>query len=183
MAEKLVFESAIEGLFLKAHRAKLTPSLKSAIRELGIDLDRPLAPTYPLAKVNEATRLLRKAAYGHEPDDLKAYRAMGSAILDGYFDTLLGRALASVMRAIGFRRVIDRLPQNLASGNNYQVATLQWVGPTEVEVTMFETTPHPGLNLGVLERAFTHWFKAPGFTAEIAREHPPGATYRLRWTQ
>lgn len=183
MAEKVVFEQAVEGLFLKGHKTKLTPSLKAQLRELGIDLDRPLLPTYPLLKVNEATRLLRRAAYAHIADDALAYQMMGSAILDGYFDTLLGKALAQVMRTIGFRKVVDRLPQNLASGNNYQVSSLQWVSSNVVEVSMADTSPHPGLNQGVLTRAFVHYFKAPGFKCEIAREVPPGAVYRLSWTE
>jgi uncharacterized protein (TIGR02265 family) len=180
---KLVFESSIEGVFIKGHGSKLTPSLKAKFRELGVDLDKPLKPTYPLAAVNECTRLLRKFVYAHEPDDLKAYKAIGSATLDGYFDTMLGRALSSVMRVIGFRKVIDRLPQNFSSGNNYQQAKLKWLGPCEVELELIETSPHPGLNVGVMERAFGHYFKAPGFQVEIAREHPPGATYRLRWSE
>jgi uncharacterized protein (TIGR02265 family) len=183
MPEKLVFEQAIEGVFLKGHGSKLTPSLKAALREQGIDLDKPLSPAYPLLMVNEATRVLRRYVYAFEPDDTKAYTQMGEAILDGYLNTMIGKTLASVMRVIGFRKVIDRLPQNLMSGNNYQVATLKWLGPTEVEVSLAETSPHPALNLGVLRRAFTRWFPAPGFQIEIAREHPPGATYVLRWTQ
>jgi hypothetical protein len=59
---------------------------------------------------------------------------------------------------------------------------MKWLGPSDVELTVAEVSPHAALNLGVLRRAFTHYFKAPGFSIEIVREEPPGATYRLRWT-
>jgi uncharacterized protein (TIGR02265 family) len=180
--EKLVFDQAVDGLFLRGHGDKLTPAMKAELKVLGVDLDKKLLPAYPLKTINAATEVMRRHVYAHLADDAEAYRVMGEAILDGYFDTVLGRAMANLLRVIGFRKAIDRMPRNLASGNNYQVAALNWLGPNEVELLVEESQPHPALNLGVFDRAFRHWFKAPGFEISVVRVHPPGATYLMKWT-
>jgi uncharacterized protein (TIGR02265 family) len=182
MTEKLVFDQAVDGLFLRGHGPRLTPAFKAELRTLGIDLDKKLLPAYPLAKINAATEIMRRHLYAHIADDHSAYRAMGEAVLDGYFDTVLGRAMANVLRVIGFRKAIERMPRNLASGNNYQQVSLNWLAPNQVEMAVAEAMPHPALNLGVFDRAFTHWFKAPGFHVSVARAHAPGATYLMKWT-
>src|SRR5262245_34253629 len=108
-------------MYLKGHPQHLTPQVKAARRAVGIDLDVKLRASYPASVVNEATRVFRRPVYGHEPDDTKSYLAMGSAIVDGYFNTLIGKAMTGVRKLIGFKRLIDRLPQAMSSGSNYMV--------------------------------------------------------------
>ena len=60
-----VFEHSIEGMYLKGHPKALTPPVKAALRDAGIDLDKPLKSSYPAAIVNEATRVFRRMAYAH----------------------------------------------------------------------------------------------------------------------
>lgn len=164
---------------LKGHPRALTPPVKEALRNVGIDLDRPLKSAYPAAVVNEATRVFRRLAYAHEPDDLKAYMAMGAATVDGYFNTLMGRAMTGVLKLIGFKRLIDRLPQAMSGGSNYTNVTVNWVSPGEVRVSLTDVEPHPGLNLGVLQRGLSHWFGGKNVKVELHEHAPPGATYRV----
>jgi uncharacterized protein (TIGR02265 family) len=180
--EQLVYENAVEGLFIKAFGKQLTPALKAAIKEVGIDLSQPLKTQYPGVVVNQATALLRKHLFGRESDDEKAYFLIGSGTLDGYFDTVLGRAMVSVLRIVGYERIIDRLPRQMASGSNYQFVEVKRVKPGEATVSCSDYQPHPALNLGVLTRAFTHYFPAPGFRMTIAEVLPERALYKLTWT-
>ncbi len=179
--EKLVYQNAVEGLFVKAFGKKMSPTVRKAIREAGIDLDAPLKTAYPGEVVNRCTQLIRHGVFAHEPDDTKAYFALGAQTLDGYFDTVLGKAMTGVLRVIGFERVIDRLPQQMASGSNYQHVTVERPRPGEAIVTCSDWLPHAGINLGVLTRAFTHYFRAPDFKMEILKVEEQGATYRLSW--
>ena len=179
--EKLVYENAVEGLFIKGFGKQLSPTLKAAMKEVGIDVDAPLKTSYPGDIVNRCTQLLREHVFRHESDDAKAYAALGSKTLDGYFDTLLGRAMVGVLRVVGYERIIDRLPRQMASGSNYQFVEVKRVKPGEAEVSCSDYQPHPAINLGVLTRAFTHYFPAPDFKMEILRVEPARCLYRMTW--
>jgi uncharacterized protein (TIGR02265 family) len=177
-----VFEdNAVESMWLKGHKRHLTPQLKDQLRTLGIDLDRPLKPRYPNEVLHSGTRLLRKTVYAHLPDDAVAYRAIGEAVIDGFFDTVIGKAMASVFKLIGFKKVIARLPSTLARGNDHVKASIQWSGANEAVLTVSDTEPHPAINAGVFERAFRHWFGVPTFKAEVAETGAGGTKYRLTW--
>lgn len=176
-----VYLQGVEGVFTIGHASKLTPAAKAAIKAAGIDLDQKLKPYYSPTVTNEATRQLRKHVYGHEPNDDKAYFMIGAATADGFLQTVLGKTLVGVFKLLGFRRVINRMPQVVASGGNYQSVDLVEVAPNIVDMTVSHTEPHPAMFLGTLNRSFTHYFQAPEFKVEILKDHPPGATYRLQW--
>jgi uncharacterized protein (TIGR02265 family) len=180
--QRLIFEQSIEGMYLKGHPELLTPQVKEALRAVGIDLDQKLKPAYPMELVNEATRVFRKLAYAREPDDAKAFQRIGERTVDGYFNTVFGKPLVAVLRLAGTKRIVGRLPQAMKSGSNFQVITLEWKGETDALLTLAETEPNPNINVGVIRRAFTHWFAAPSMKVEIAEHARPKATYRLSWT-
>jgi uncharacterized protein (TIGR02265 family) len=179
--QRLVFEQPVEGMYLKGHPELLTPQVKDAIRAVGIDLDQKLKPFYPSEMVNEATRVFRKLAYAREPDDAKAYTRMGERIVDGYFNTVLGKAMVGVLKLFGARRIVGRLPQTMKAGTNFQEVTIDWKGDTEAWLTLADTEPDPHLNVGVIQRAFVHWFSVPSMKVEIVEHVRPKATYRLNW--
>lgn len=174
-------DSAVESMWLKAHRKHLTPQLKGELRGFGIDLDRPLKPQYENEVLHQGTRMLRRTVYGHIADDAAAYRAIGEAVIDGFFDTVIGKAMANVFKLIGFRKVVERLPQTLQRGNNHVKATIRWTGQNEAVLEVNDTQPHPAINVGVFERAFQHWFEVPGFKAELLESSPQKTAYRLSW--
>jgi uncharacterized protein (TIGR02265 family) len=180
--EQVIYENAVEGMFLKGFGKKLTPRLKAELKEIGLDVDAPLKTTYPGVLINKCTEALRRHLYAHEKDDLKAYIDIGSTTLDGYFDTIMGRAMVSVLRIVGYERIIDRLPRQMASGTNYQFVTVKRTKPGEAEVHCSDCKPHPGINVGVLGRAFGHYFQAPDFKIVIHKLDETGCTYLLNWT-
>lgn len=179
---KLVFEQSVEGMYLKGHPDLLTPPVKAALKAVGIDLDQKLKSSYPSELVNEATRTFRRMAYGHEPDDAKAYTKMGERIVDGYFNTGFGKAMVGVLKLFGAKRIVGRLPQTMASGTNFQVVTLEWKGETEAWMTLADTEPDPHINVGVLQRSFTHWFGVKTFAVSIVAHERPKATFKLTWS-
>jgi uncharacterized protein (TIGR02265 family) len=179
--QRLIFEQSIEGMYLKGHRDKLTPQVKAALKHHGIDLDQKLKSFYPAEVVNAATVTFRKLAYGSIADDAEAYAQMGERIVDGYFDTLYGKPLVGLMKLFGLKRIIDRLPQAMSGGSNFMQVGVEWKGPAEALVMLSDTEPNPYLNLGVMRRAFVHWFKASGFQITLHDHARPRATFRLTW--
>jgi uncharacterized protein (TIGR02265 family) len=180
--QKLVFEQSVEGMYLKGHPELLTPQVKAAIRAIGIDLDQKLKPVYPSELVNEATRTFRKLAYAGEADDAKAYARMGERIVDGYFGTVFGKAMVGVLKLFGPKRIVGRLPQTMRSGTNFQTVTLEWKGEAEAHLTLGDTEPDPNINVGVIRRAFTHWFGVKTFQVSIVAHERPKATFKLTWS-
>jgi hypothetical protein len=55
--ERLVFTPAMEALFVRALGRMVTPDLVSSLRELGIDLEKPLLPAYPFSQWVRALEL------------------------------------------------------------------------------------------------------------------------------
>jgi len=180
---RVVYEHSIEGMYLKGHPQALTPQVKAALKAVGIDLDAKLKSVYPAELVNEASRVFRRLAYAHEPDDMKAYKAMGVATVDGYFNTTLGKAATAVLRLVGFKRLIDRLPQAMSGGSNYTFVNVTWKGPTEAHVLVSDVEPHPGINLGVLERGLGYWFKGKDVAVTLLEHTPPSAMYRITFRE
>jgi uncharacterized protein (TIGR02265 family) len=179
--QRLIYEQSIEGMYLKGHPEKLTPQLKAALKEHGIDLDQKLKPFYLADAVNAATVTFRKLAYGHIADDAEAYAQIGARTVDGYFDTVYGRPLVGLLKLFGVKRIVDRLPQAMTGSSNFMQVTVEWKGPNEAHLTLSDTDPNPYLNLGVLRRAFRHWFKTPSFDVAIHEHVRPRTTFRLTW--
>jgi uncharacterized protein (TIGR02265 family) len=180
--QRLIFEQSIDGMYLKGHPELLTPQVKDALRTVGIDLDQKLKPFYPMELVNDATRVFRKLAYAREPDDAKAYQRIGERTVDGYFNTVFGKALVGVLKLAGTKRIVGRLPQAMKSGSNFQEISLEWKGETDALLTLAHTDPDPNINVGVIRRAFTHWFSTPSFKVALFEHVRPKAVYRLTWS-
>lgn len=100
MAEKLVFESAIEGLFIRGLGPRVTPALKAELKTLGLDLDRKLPPACTRA-VWYATivAVVRHLYPGSSPAD--AHRELGRMMMEGIELTLFGRTMAPAVKLLG----------------------------------------------------------------------------------
>src|SRR5258706_9528544 len=110
MPEKLVFENAIEGLFVRGLGNKVTPGLRAELVTLGIDLSKKLPP----AVSREAWYKALAAAARHCFPSLEreaALRAVGVVLMKGVEETFFGRAMAPMVRLLGTRRLLERVPK------------------------------------------------------------------------
>ncbi|MDQ3263688.1 MAG: DUF2378 family protein [Myxococcota bacterium] len=131
-AERFVFAPTVEGL-VRGVGAQLNGTTKSELRELGIDLDRPLKPGYPAVMWHRALEVIaRDVCPGLEASE--AHFRLGSRTVYGLDDTLVGKAMLAMIRLIGPRRTLLRLPTSAKIGTNFVGLTLTELAPNDFEL-------------------------------------------------
>ncbi len=130
-SERLVFSTSVEGLM---KGMALEASVRAELRELGIDVDRPLLPAYPAELWHRALHLIAQRVHP-TMSIAEAYRRMGERTVYGMEDTLLGRATLAMAKLVGPRRMLLRLPNSAKSGSNFARLEVQELSPTEFLLT------------------------------------------------
>jgi uncharacterized protein (TIGR02265 family) len=177
--QQLIFENAVEGLFLHGLRQHLTPAFKERLRAQGLDLDRPLLPAYPYAVWH---RVLHEAVLHVWPELPleQGYHQLGRQVVLGYRETLIGRALLVMIRALGPRRMLARMEKNLRSADNHVAIQFELVGPQHVRLDVNDCTDHPSYFAGLFEVA-TELSGGQNVVVTVVRPHPPGGLFEITW--
>jgi uncharacterized protein (TIGR02265 family) len=173
----LVFAQTVEGLS-RGLGARLTPDLKLAIKECGINLDK-LEPAYPSAVWSATLRLCAGRLYPELPPEV-ALRHLGSDVMTGFFGTLIGRAMQTALRVIGPLRALRRFTRSMRSADNFVEGRLTERGPTEAEIWISDDNGIPDYVAGVLETA-GRLIGAKECTAVVLARTPPSSTFRINW--
>lgn len=181
MADKLVFDASIEGLYVRALAGRITPELKAELRTLGLDLGKKLPPAIDRDLWYRCIDVTAKHLFPDRPLDA-AHREMGKRLIEGLEHTLLGKALAPVVRMLGVKRVLRRVPHNMKTANNFATAKLTELDEHSVAFDVDDIGTAPGLMTGSLEGVVL-W--AGGRTVEVDARvtTPPAARFVVRWTQ
>ncbi|MEW5739602.1 MAG: DUF2378 family protein [Myxococcota bacterium] len=178
MSERVVFSHTIEGLFVQALGARVTPELKARLKSAGLNLDAKLLPAYPFEVWMKVLELTCQALFPDLPTDQAMFR-VGESFLDGYQHTFLGRAVLGMIRVLGPRRTLLRSTQNFRSGNNYTETKITEVDVNIIDLWMNEVGPWPTFTAGIIHAAL----KAAGAEPRIdILDHDGHAcTYRVSW--
>lgn len=179
-AEKLVFDSSVEGLFRIGLASELTPALKAALKAQGLDLDRPLLPAYPAAQWAQWVRTAAQTLFPQLPE-AEAHFRLGQRATLGFSQTLVGKALMPLRHLVGIRRMVLRIGKSMASGCNYMQVTPVALGPTDIELTFSDVCGVPHFFRGLLNSGIGVR-DGKDFDCAVTRQEGESATYRLTWT-
>ena len=178
--QKMVFEQTIEGLFLRGLGDRLTPACKSRLRAHGLDLDRKLLPAYEFEKWMAYLRIAAEELYGDSSTEVAMFR-LGERTVDGFGDTLMGRAVLAMTRIIGPVRTLQRCDRNFRSGNNYTTSRLKELSAQCYELWVNEVGPYPTFTGGIVCAALrVAGAKEP--KAEVVSHDGHACTYRITWS-
>ncbi|HLM43450.1 MAG TPA: DUF2378 family protein, partial [Myxococcaceae bacterium] len=108
--ELLIFEQTIEALFVRALGGRLTPDCKARLREAGLDVDQKIKPAYSLKSWMTFIRIAAEELYPGMPLEESTFK-LGEAYIEGFRETMLGRAVLSLLRVLGPRRALNRATQ------------------------------------------------------------------------
>jgi uncharacterized protein (TIGR02265 family) len=179
--ELLVFEQTIEALFHRALNGRLTPACKARLREAGLDVDQKPRPAYPLASWMTFLRITAEELHPGEPLEQAAFK-LGQAYIEGFRETMLGRAVMSLLRVLGPRRALARTSQSFRSSNNYQESRLTELGPRHFELWMNEVGSLPTFTAGLLHGGM----KVAGardIVVDFSGYDGHACTYRIQWSE
>jgi uncharacterized protein (TIGR02265 family) len=177
--QKLVFGHVVEALFLKAIKGELSVGARYRLKEVGLDLDAPLLPAYPLDAWVGFLQVASQDLFRGETRE-QALFLLGQRLIDAYRESTLGRAVLTMARVLGPRRTLSRTTQNFRSGNNYSEAKLVDVSAGCVELHMNEVGPYPTFTQGILT-AGIRYAGAKDLTVELREHDGHACVYVLRW--
>jgi len=180
LGEQVVFEQTIEGLFIRALGARLTPSAKERLKSAGVDLSRPLLPAYPFDTWMTSLKIAAEEVFASHAQDEAMFK-LGELLIDGYKETFLGRAVLGFVRVLGPRRTLGRSTQNFRSGNNYTETRVTDLAPNCAELWMNEVGPYPTFTQGILVAALRA-SGAQDLKVVVSKFDGHAATYQVTWT-
>lgn len=176
---RVVFGSGFDSLFSADLRKRVSPELDAALRTIGVRLDKPFNPGYPVETWAQTLEVVSKHLYADLPR-AEAYRQLGRVTIDGFEHTFLGKAAFPLMRLIGVARSVDRAARSYASTNNYTKVQLTQLSPTSYDFHLNETHTPPQYDMGVVERML-ELLKAREPTVVLQSQDAEGFVMRLHW--
>jgi uncharacterized protein (TIGR02265 family) len=181
LSERLVFSHTVEGLYQRALGGRIDSACLGRLRDIGLDLGRPLLPAYPFDVWMKSIAIVAENVFpGVQP--VEARRRLGEELIRGYRETYLGRATLAVAKVFGPKRTLRRSAHNFRSGNNYTEVKIEETGPTSMEMWMNLVGPYPEFTQGIIsagmEVAGAHDVKV-----EISHHDGEAATYRIAWSE
>lgn len=178
MTTPLVLSQAFDGL-ARALGASLTEDARTRFRALGVDYAGDLLPAYPLEIWVQAMDLGSQVLTPGADAEARFF-ALGRRMLDGYGDTVVGKALLGVMRVIGPRKVLDRMARNLRTANNYAESKVEPLPAGRTRVWSSRVV-HPAFYRGMLSRGLE---VAGGrdVRIEVLAQDDAGASFAVQWS-
>lgn len=179
--ELLVFEQTIEAVYVRALHGRLPPTCKTRLRQAGLDLDQKLRPAYPFTSWMTFLRITAEELYPGEPLEIGAFK-IGEACIDGFRETMLGRAVLSLLRVLGPKRALMRATQNFRAGNNYTESRIKEVSPRQYELWMNEVGSLPTFTAGILH-AGLRTAGAESVRVDLSGYDGHACTYCISWSE
>jgi uncharacterized protein (TIGR02265 family) len=176
----VIFSQTVQGALDALGRAP-TPAEKAGLREVGLDLDRPLDPAYPAEAFGQMLIQLAKARSPDLPLE-EACRELGERFFERHTQTLIGKAMGQVLRLIGVRRSLARMERNFRSGNNYYRSRMVDQGPGKVRL-YFDATHDPADFLRGVVIAGARYVGAKDFRAEVVERGSASCALDISWSE
>ena len=176
---ELVFAQTVEGLFRAL--GPLSHVDKARFRRAGIDPDLTLEPAYPASTYVELQRIAVDVFAPDLPFSL-GIEALGARFVDGYGETLIGRAVLVGMKLLGPRRTLQRLTRTLTTGSTFFQTSLEEAAPGVWRLWINRVT-YPGWYLGLLRRGL-ELAGARDVQLKVLEHVGPGLglTLEVRWS-
>jgi uncharacterized protein (TIGR02265 family) len=177
--EPVVFSHAVEALHLIALKGRLDENARRQIKEIGIDLDSRLLPSYPLAVYIKSIDIAAGAAYPDCPREEAKFR-LGEKFVGAYQETVIGAALFGLLKLMSPERILGQMAKSFRSGTNYTQTSLTRIAPNCADLWMSYVASSLEFTRGILV-AGLKVAGVFGVQVEVRAVQGEDATYRVRW--
>jgi len=177
--QRVVFRTVFEGLFVRALKGRVTPALKDRLRAEGVDLDRNLAPGYPVevwARCVDATAAAVYPTLTRED----AHWRLGEDFIRGFAESPLGRVAFTLLRLAGPMKAVARMEENFRSGSNFVKTRCTELSRTSVELWLSDVHGQPWLNAGIICEGGRH-AGAKNVRVVVLSTDGTECTYQVSW--
>lgn len=177
-AEGVIFRHTVEAFVARVivRSGLLSLEFDRELRELGVDVHRPRDVDLPTW-----TRLVRATARRlspQKPED-EALEEVGREMLRGFAASLVGRGLMFVLRRLGPRRALLRMPDNYRSADSVTKVTARELSSTEIELTFNSTGEMPTYVRGLMLETLAQLETPATATWEV---RPEGTVFKISWS-
>jgi uncharacterized protein (TIGR02265 family) len=180
--EKLVFATAVEALFVRGLGPRLCASTRLRLCEAGLDLQRPLAVSYPLEEWTRFVDIAARALYAHLSRS-EAHGWMGVHYLGGFLQTSMGRLVGELAPVLGSERMLERISQELRGGNNFLEVRLVPLSARHVELWVNDVLgEYPSFVAGFFLRAL-QLAGARSVHVDVRSFEGGACTYDVHWRE
>jgi uncharacterized protein (TIGR02265 family) len=180
LEDRLIYAEVIEGLIQYGLGGRVPSRLHERLGDLGLDTDR-LPSTFPVVTWLKCLRVIVEELFPGVPLD-EGFRRLARQHVEGYGRTLMGRATLRVMRLLGPRRMVHRLPSMLSATDNYTAGTVEERGPREFVLSL-NSNLQPA---GYVESLFETMLSSCGAVRPVVKRQENGedsSTYLLTWSE
>lgn len=181
MADLLVFAQTLEGLYVRALGGRINRATIARLREIGVDLERPLSPAYTFDVWMKSLALVGAAVFPDKSPEEGRFQ-LGKAFIEGFRQTTIGRALLRFLRLIGPRKALETAANAFKTGNNYTETRVRDLAPAKVELWMNEVGPYPEFSAGLI-LAGVEASGARDVRVHCTQHDGHAATYVIEWTK
>jgi len=178
---ELVYSNTFEGLRLALKKHGVAPAeVDAAFRGIGVHFEK-LLPAYSKQHFIDSLQLAVKLAFP-DSDAETAFRKVGSLVIEGYIQTVLGRAVHAAAQLMGPSWTLKRMTRSLRTSDNCTETRVDEHGPADLSIWINDALGCRGYYEGVFERVvLVSGGKAPRCVVERTAL-PRQATYRVTWT-
>jgi uncharacterized protein (TIGR02265 family) len=140
--------SIFEGLFIRA--LKVRGPICQRLAAVGFDCQK-MEPTYPVDVWRKSVQVAATEYYPTLPLN-EAQFQLGSRMLQGYLETLVGKVIAAAMPFLSADTLCKRLPRLIAGGNKGMTPpTVTYLEPGHYQLTLFGEQSIPWFTAGTID--------------------------------
>jgi uncharacterized protein (TIGR02265 family) len=180
LEDRLIYAEVVEGLIQHGLRGRVSLRLRERLRQLGLDVDRP-PQSFPVVSWWKCLHVIVEETFPGVPTE-EGFRRLARQHMEGYGRTLLGRATLRVLRLLGPRRMVLRLPHVLGSTDNYTSGTVVERAPGVFELVLNSSGQPAGYAESLFE-AFLEVCAASEPRVKLLREGDDSSTYLIAWKE
>jgi uncharacterized protein (TIGR02265 family) len=181
VADRYIYQVAVEAFFLRAMQGKLDAAAKGRLREAGLSLDEPLLSVYPSAVFHRCVAIASEAAYpGAAAAD--AQFSAGRDHIDAFVQSYPGKMMAALARQIEPRMILEYTATFIRLGNNFTESRARTIGPARSELYLNDVGEVPDWYRGILQRGLEVANVKGVEVRRLSGTLPPATTFEVTWS-
>jgi uncharacterized protein (TIGR02265 family) len=180
VADRYIYQVAVEAFFLRATKGRLDAAAKARLREAGIAVDEPLLSVYPADVFHRSVAIAGEAMYRGLPADEAHYHA-GRDHIDAFVESYPGKMMAALARQIDTRMILEYTATFIRLGNNFTESRSRPLTPTRAELWLNDVGNVPGWYRGIVQRGL-EVANVKGVSVVVTpASPPPSVTFDVTW--